>query len=456
MPVEDLNGVLSRHGGHPTSATLPTRFRRGNFASSILTAATVVGALAASGGFSAGTAAAASSNAPIVVGGDGDLAISAGVAQGFEAGISRFDKAGGLDGRKIQFTGFLDDAFNPATNLSNAQELVQSKHVMAVVPFSSEVATGSTGSFLAANEVPFIGWSVNAAFETEPKWGLGINGNQGNPEVQGLAGMRQALAATGNTKTPGKAKIAFIGVNTPGGSIANSALAGVAKYTGMKVVYQQAPVPAAGTTSYAPYASALISSGANIVYEVLASAGSVGLAAQLKADNYKGIIINGVTYFPGQLASQPNEESALNGVYVEDEFPADENDTPAVQQAEKDLKAVGQPPDLTSGVAVGYWSAIVFEQMLKATLKAEGGNPAKATGATLEKTVTSGFTYTDPITGGIGSETFPAAETIPTGCGTLVKTTGTTFKQVTPYQCLGAVNVQTDKVVSQTTGKASS
>jgi ABC-type branched-subunit amino acid transport system substrate-binding protein len=312
-----------------------------------------VGALAASGGFSAGTAAAASSNAPIVVGGDGDLAISAGVAQGFEAGISRFDKAGGLDGRKIQFTGFLDDAFNPATNLSNAQELVQSKHVMAVVPFSSEVATGSTGSFLAANEVPFIGWSVNAAFETEPKWGLGINGNQGNPEVQGLAGMRQALAATGNTKTPGKAKIAFIGVNTPGGSIANSALAGVATYTGMKVVYQQAPVPAAGTTSYAPYASALISSGANIVYEVLASAGSVGLAAQLKADNYKGIIINGVTYFPGQLASQPNEESALNGVYVEDEFPADENDTPAVQQAEKDLKAVGQPPDLTSGVAVG-------------------------------------------------------------------------------------------------------
>ena len=101
----------------------------------------------------------------------------------------------------------------------------------------------------------------------------------------------------------------------------------MAKYTGMKVVYQQAPVPAAGTTSYAPYASAIMSSGANIVYEVLASAGSIGLAAQLKADNYKGIIINGVTYFPGQLNSQPNEASALNGVYVEDEFPADENNT---------------------------------------------------------------------------------------------------------------------------------
>src|SRR6204780_5722963 len=109
-----------------------------------LSVATAVGVLAASSGTaavaSAGAATAATSTTPIVIGGDGDLAISAGVAQGFEAGIYRFNKAGGLDGRKIQFTGFLDDAFSPATNLSNAQELVQSKHVMAVVPFSSEVA----------------------------------------------------------------------------------------------------------------------------------------------------------------------------------------------------------------------------------------------------------------------------------------------------------------------------
>ena len=78
------------------------------------------------------------------------------------------------------------------------------------------------------------------------------------------------------------------------------------------------------------------------------------------------------------------------------------------------------------------------------------------TGATLEKTVTSGFTYTDPIVGGIGTESFPAAESIPTGCGTLVKTTGTTFKQVSPYQCIGAVNVKSNKKVSQTTGKPTS
>jgi ABC-type branched-subunit amino acid transport system substrate-binding protein len=425
----------------------------------LLAAATVVGALAASGGFAAstaGTAGAATSKAPIVVGGDGDLAIEQGVAGGFEAGIYRFNKAGGLDGRKIDFTGFLDDGFNPSTNLSNAQELVQSKHVMAVVPFASTVATGATGTFLATAKVPFIGWSVNAAFEAEPLWGLGINGNQGNPDVQGLAGMQQALVATGNTKTPSKAKIAFIGVDTPGGTIANGALAGVAKYAGMKVVYQQAPVPAAGATSYAPYASTLMDSGANIVYEVLGAAGAIGLAQQLKADDYKGIILNGVTYFPGQLASQPNEVAALNGVYVENEFPADENNTPAVVQAEKDLKAVGQPPYLTSGTTIGYWSALVFESMLEATLKAEGGNPNKVTAVTLQQTVTKGYTYSNPLAGGIGSETFPAAETIPTGCGTLEKEVGTTYKQVTPYQCIGAVNVKSNKKLSQTTGKPAS
>ena len=421
--------------------------------------AAVLGVLAASSELagavttSSASAATTTSNAPIVVGGDGDLAISAGVAQGFQAGIYRFNKAGGLDGRKIQFTGFLDDGFSPQTNLTNAQQLVQNKHVMVVAPFLSQVATATTGSYLAENKTPFIGWSVNAAFATQPKWGFGINGNQGNPDVQGLAGMQQVLSATGNTKSPGKMKMAFIAENIPGGITANDALASVAKFVGMKVVYQESPIAVVGTTDYAPYAQAIISSGANAVYEVLASADSIGLSAALKSAGFKGTVYNGVTYYPGQLNSQPNEAAALNGVYVENEFPANENNTPAVKQAEKDLQSIGQKPYLTSGVSVGYWSAIVLEQMLKATLASVGGDPNKVTGTALQKTVTGGFTYTDPIAGGIGSETFPAAETVPTGCGTLVLTTGTTFKQIAPFQCLGAVNVATQTKINPATGK---
>ena len=158
-----------------------------------------MGALAASGGISAGPAAAATSNTPIVVGGDGDLAISAGVAQGFEAGIYRFNKAGGLDGRKIQFTGFLDDGFNPATDLSNGGRLVQSKHVMAVVPFLSQVATGSSGSFLATNQVPFIGWSVNAAFEVEPSGDSASTGTKATRKCRD-GRHEQALAQPGTPR----------------------------------------------------------------------------------------------------------------------------------------------------------------------------------------------------------------------------------------------------------------
>jgi hypothetical protein len=94
----------------------------------------------------------------------------------------------------------------------------------------------------------------------------------------------------------------------------------------------------------------------------------------------------------------------------------------------------------------------VFEQMLRATLKAVGGNPDNVTGAALQKTVNSGFVYTDPIAGGIGTEYFPAAEDIPTGCTALLKTVGDGFKQIAPYQC-AAVNVTTKKIVNQKTGQ---
>jgi ABC-type branched-subunit amino acid transport system substrate-binding protein len=392
-----------------------------------------------------------SSKAPIVVGGDGDL-LEPGVPEGFAAGIYRFNKAGGIGGRQIKFVGFLNDGFSAQTNLTNAQQLVLNDHVTAIVPFDSALASGATASFLSQNKVPFIGWNTSSAFLAAPTWGFGINGNQGNPNVQGLAGNQQLLAMTGNTSTPKKLKVAYIAENIAPGITANKALASSAKAAGIDVVYEGAPIAVAGTTSYAPYAQAIMASGANEAFETLDAPDAVGLAAALKAAGFRGIIVNGVTYVPGQLAGQPNEAAALNGVYVVDQFPADENHTPAVIQARKDLASTGQPPNLTSGVSVGYWSAIVFEQMLKATLVAVGGNPDNITGAALQKTVNSGFVYTDPIPGGIGTEYFPAAETIPTGCDTIVQTTGTTFKQIAPYQC-SAINGATKKVVDQKTGQ---
>jgi hypothetical protein len=94
----------------------------------------------------------------------------------------------------------------------------------------------------------------------------------------------------------------------------------------------------------------------------------------------------------------------------------------------------------------------VFEQMLRATLKSVGGDAAKVTGATLDRTVNDGFTYKDPIPGGIGTEYFPAAEKVPTGCSTLLQVEGTAFRQVTPYGCYGAIDSVTKKKVNEKTG----
>jgi hypothetical protein len=110
---------------------------------------------------------------------------------------------------------------------------------------------------------------------------------------------------------------------------------------------------------------------------------------------------------------------------------------------------------MTSGTAVGYWSAIVLEQALKATLARVGGNPAKVTGAAIQQTVTGSkpWSYTDPIPGGIGTESFPADETLPTGCGTLLKTVGTGFKQVEPYKCYYDINISNGEHLNPLTGK---
>ena len=144
---------------------------------------------------------------------------------------------------------------------------------------------------------------------------------------------------------------------------------------------------------------------------------------------------------------------ALQGVYVEDEFPANQNNTPATIQFAKDLEATGQNSGETSGTAVGYWTAIVLEQALKATL-ARVGSPAKVTPAALDQTITGskGWVYKDPIPGGIGTETFPVAETLPTGCGTLLQTVGDSFKQVEPYKCYYDVKVSNDEHLNPQTG----
>jgi hypothetical protein len=82
-----------------------------------------------------------------------------------------------------------------------------------------------------------------------------------------------------------------------------------------------------------------------------------------------------------------------------------------------------------------------------------GGDPAKVNGQTLQHAVNDNFVYRVPIPGGTGTEYFPAAETITTGCSTLVQVVGTAYKQIAPFRCSGAFNVRTGQRVSDVAGK---
>ena len=69
--------------------------------------------------------------------------------------------------------------------------------------------------------------------------------------------------------------------------------------------------------------------------------------------------------------------------------------------------------------------------MIQATIKA--GRPL--TGAGLEATVNSGFTYKGTIPGGVGPNTFPKSENSPVPCAALVQVKGTSYKVVQPFSC---------------------
>jgi ABC-type branched-subunit amino acid transport system substrate-binding protein len=264
----------------------------------LLIGSIVLGLLVASGGLStapgAAPASGATSSTPIIVGGDGDASLNAGAAQGFEAGIYRFNKAGGLEGRKIEYLGFLDDAFSPQTALTNAQELVQDKHAMFVAPLVSAVATASVGDFLAGAKVPFLGWAESTPFQTDSSWGFGIDGLLVNPAVE-MRSQSQYLVASGDTKDPSKFKLAYIGVDYASAITGVQALEGVSRSLGMKVVLTNDTVPVIGSVNYTPYVQAVLSSGANAVYEALGTADAIGFAAALHAGGFKGMIINSVT-----------------------------------------------------------------------------------------------------------------------------------------------------------------
>jgi len=370
----------------------------------------------------------ASSSGPIVVGGlqDGNFA---GMDTGFEARIARFNKDGGLNGRKIQFVGVLNDNDSLTTDLSDAQTLVLKDHVFAVAPIADEVLSSGAVQLFDQNSTPYIGWGLSPQW-CNNEYGFPITGCESTPTYQNTSAIYQAAAAIG--KPVKGLKVAVIGTDNSGGVAGTDGIVSANKIVGADVVYGQASVPQDGTTDYAPYVQAIMAGNPDMVDLVVNFTAAVGLTAALREAGYKGAFWNPSAYVPGLFASEPQLAQVLNGSLVVANFPPSEQNSTAALQMEADLKAIGAPTTFSLGEAVGWWSGEEFIQELQATA-AKGA----VTQVNFAKTLNAGWTI-KPISGGISQVTFPRDEAKSTGCYGTLLADGTKYLMKSPYVCTPA------------------
>ena len=133
---------------------------------------------------------------------------------------------------------------------------------------------------------------------------------------------------------------------------------------------------------------------------------------------------------PGLLEAQPAIAAALEGTYAMTQFPPQEAGGPVIEQIVADLKAAGFPEFVSTGAAVGWWSADFYLAALEAT----GGDPA-AVPALLQ----DGFTYTgfDPI----ATAEWPELIEVALPCQAMMKIEDAAYTVAQPFACYENVPV---------------
>jgi ABC-type branched-subunit amino acid transport system substrate-binding protein len=382
-------------------------------------------------GTSGGSATPASAGNPIVVGGVADAAGNPGIAQGFAARVAEANRAGGIDGRQIKFLGVSDDGQSPSQDTTVVQNLVLKDQVFAVAPVASDWFQPASSTLLQQHDTPYVGYGTNPGFCGTP-WGIPINGCLINTKYLNGSLVDPMIKASGQ---PGSAlKVAIIGQNNAASQAGLVLFKTLFAARGTSVVFDQAEIPTAANIDYSPYVQALMSAKPNLTVIDCSFSCAVGLSAALKGAGYSGLLYNLVTYLPDGLSSQPSVAAAIDGSYIESQFPVQESGSPATEHIKTDLAAANEGTAIQFGTDVGYWSADVLIAALKATA-AKG----PLTPTALEQTIASGFNYRPALAGSIGPETFPADLEQPVPCATVVKATGTSYQQVVPFACYSII-----------------
>jgi ABC-type branched-subunit amino acid transport system substrate-binding protein len=350
---------------------------------------------------------------------------------GAKARFEAANKAGGINGRKIDYIGTKDDNENGTKNLDLSHEAVEKDQVFAVVPELGQGFLPASSNYFNEQQVPSVGWGFMPGQCAGPDtYGFGFNGCIVPP---GAATVNTSVAAPFVDKIGKHKAYALVSDDTTTSTSGLKLVTAAYKAVGADVDYSKSNVPTSDNDDYTPFIQDIMTSNDGKAPDAVVFNGrfqnTVGLTGGLKAAGFTGAMLNYITYVPGLLDKSPDAAQALNGSYVMTQFLAPEFGGKAISQMKSAIKAVDPKAPILLGTALSYWSADVFVQMLQAAGK-------DLTPEIFGTTINGGWTYKpygNPI--GIGPVTYPKDHTEASPCADMLRISGTKYKPVTPMTC---------------------
>jgi ABC-type branched-subunit amino acid transport system substrate-binding protein len=347
---------------------------------------------------------------------------------GAQARFQRANQDKEVKGYTFDFKEFANDGNDPATALSEARRLVTQDGVLAIVPAVSVI---TPSDYLTQQQIPWFGVGYDNTYCTSGAPGFGLSAYgcliPDNPtKFPGTQWqlLKKQLASKG-IQNP---TLALLGTDTNSGKSSVASAASAATGVGFKVVYAKGafPGPPAVVSDFSPYAQSLLTSNdgkaPDVIYTSIAPTSALSLISLLKSSGYTGTFLSPF-YSPLLLKS-------LAGAYVFVQFAGFESDAAGVKQMNEDVEAFkpGTKPSLA--LAAGYFSADMFIQAVKNSLKTS----KTLTSASVQKAAAK-MTY--QIKGTVGPTVYPASFKLGTqSCSTLeYDADGTSFEIVQPFYC---------------------
>lgn len=352
---------------------------------------------------------------------------------GAKARFQRVNGEGGIHGRKIEYLGTKDDTEDGSKNLDEAKKLVQEDEAFAIVPMLGAGFLPATSDYLQEAQVPTVGWGFmpGQCSESDDSFGFGFNGCIQPP---GGDVVNTSLAAQIIEKLGGDdLKVAIMSDDSANSTEGLETVKGAFLAEGADVVYAKPNVPTTEQVNFTPFVQEVMTSNDGEQPDLVAFnnifGNTVGLTAALRSAGYEGETINYIAYVPGLLEQSPDVAAGLEGSYVSTQFLPTEFGGSAIEQLQADVKDIDPDAEITLGVALTYWSADVFVQMLEAV-------GPDLTPESFNEVVNDDFTY-EPVGDqpGLGPISFPKGHGEPAPCSALVQIVEGEYEPVTPLEC---------------------